>query len=390
MLTTIIYRSHAHSSISRTSIMEMIELANAHNIKSDVTGILIFNGIHFLQLLEGPEAQVNDIYTRICRDTRHFNIVELLNDVAPFRRFGNAGMELIDIDLHSHEDCLTAILNRGTTQHQLLYNDRALRFFRTFIDSIQQEKYYELPSTTEWLFSKEPLIPESPNIKSSLIINPVVDPLARKVHSFQFSNPVTTGLYGMGLLQHDLESKRVALLEAGSFLHSGQRVSISLLPLTIIKIIDAPCTLLKYIEQSGLIPEQIIIEFLEKDLFANIDDFLHALRVLKSAGISVAINDFGSGHAGLLLLTKFQPEKIKIHSELIRNIHMDGAKQAVVQSIINCCDTLEIRICATGIEKAEEWMWLESAGIAYFQGPLFSGYSDDGLPFVSWPDPVEI
>ncbi|WP_430998324.1 BLUF domain-containing protein [Klebsiella pneumoniae] len=51
MLTTIIYRSHAHSSISRTSIMEMIELANAHNIKSDVTGILIFNGIHFLQLL---------------------------------------------------------------------------------------------------------------------------------------------------------------------------------------------------------------------------------------------------------------------------------------------------------------------------------------------------
>ncbi len=129
MLTTIIYRSHAHSSISRTSIMKMIELANVHNIKSDVTGILIFNGIHFLQLLEGPQVQVNEIYSRICTDTRHYNIVELLNDVAPFRRFGNAGMELIDIDLHSNEDCLTAILNRGTTQHQLLYNDRALRFF---------------------------------------------------------------------------------------------------------------------------------------------------------------------------------------------------------------------------------------------------------------------
>ncbi|VED90383.1 cyclic-di-GMP phosphodiesterase (plasmid) [Klebsiella pneumoniae] len=212
MLTTIIYRSHAHSSISRTSIMKMIELANVHNIKSDVTGILIFNGIHFLQLLEGPQVQVNEIYSRICTDTRHYNIVELLNDVAPFRRFSNAGMELIDIDLHINEDCLTAILNRGTTQHQLLYNDRALRFFRTFIESIQQEKYYELPSTTEWLFSREPLIPESPNIKSSLIINPVVDPLARKVHSFQFSYPKTTGLYGMGLLQHDLESKRVALL----------------------------------------------------------------------------------------------------------------------------------------------------------------------------------
>ncbi|HBT4825063.1 TPA: diguanylate phosphodiesterase [Klebsiella quasipneumoniae subsp. similipneumoniae] len=390
MLTTIIYRSHAHSSISRTSIMEMTELANAHNIKSDVTGILVFNGVHFLQLLEGPETQVNEIYSRICNDNRHFNIVELLNDVAPFRRFGNAGMELIDIDLFSHEDCLRTILNRGTAKYQLLYNDRALRFFRTFIECIQQERYYELPPATEWHFSREPLIPEMPYISSSFIINPVVDPLARKVHSFQLSNPKITGLYGMDLLQYDLESKRVELLEAGSFLHSGQRVSISLFTLTIIKISDAPCTLLKYIQQSNLIPEQIIIEFLEKDLLDNIDDFLHAVRILKSAGISVAINDYGSGYAGLLLLTKFQPEKIKIHGELIRDIHKDGAKQAVVQSIINCCDTLEIRICATGIEKTEEWMWLESAGIAYFQGDLFSGYYDDGLPFISWPDPVEI
>ena len=103
-------------------------------------------------------------------------------------------MELIDIDLHSHEDCLRTILNRGTAKHQLLYNDRALRFFRTFIESIQQEKYYELPSATEWFFSREPLITESPYVANSFIINPVVDPLARKVHSFQFSNPVTTGL----------------------------------------------------------------------------------------------------------------------------------------------------------------------------------------------------
>lgn len=129
MLTTIIYRSHAHNSISSTSLMEMVELANAHNSKRGVTGILLFNGVHFLQLLEGPQAQVNEIYSKICSDTRHFNIVELLNDVAPFRRFANAGMELFDINLHSNEDCLKQIMSRGTSQHQLLYNDRVLRFF---------------------------------------------------------------------------------------------------------------------------------------------------------------------------------------------------------------------------------------------------------------------
>lgn len=390
MLTTIIYRSHAHNSISSTSFMEMVELANAHNSKRGVTGILLFNGVHFLQLLEGPQAQVNEIYSKICSDTRHFNIVELLNDVAPFRRFANAGMELFDINLHSNEDCLKQIMSRGTSQHQLLYNDRVLRFFRTFVESIQQEKYYELPSVTEWQFSREPLFPENPHVSTSFIISPVVDPLARKIHSFQFDNPNRTVLYGMDLLQNDLESKRLVLLEAGSLLHYGQRVSISLLPTTIIKISNASCSLRNYIKQSGLFPEQIIIGFLEKDLFANIDAFSDAVRIIKSMGISVAINDFGVRFAGLLPLTKFQPDKIKIHSELIRDIHKDGAKQAIVQSIINCCDSLEIKICATGIEKAEEWMWLESAGIAYFQGALFSGYSDAGLPFVSWPDPAEL
>jgi EAL domain-containing protein (putative c-di-GMP-specific phosphodiesterase class I) len=40
-------------------------------------------------------------------------------------------------------------------------------------------------------------------------------------------------------------------------------------------------------------------------------------------------------------------------------------------SLIRCCELLEIRICATGVEQTEEWMWLESAGIFCFQGNLF-------------------
>ena len=90
------------------------------------------------------------------------------------------------------------------------------------------------------------------------------------------------------------------------------------------------------------------------------------MRKLKSAGIRVAIDHFGAGFAGLLLLAQFQPDRIKINRQLVKDIHKHGPKQAIVQAIIKCCNSLEIAISAVGIEQPE-WMWLESAGIIHFR-----------------------
>lgn len=104
MLTTLIYRSHIRDAEPVKKIEEMVSIANRRNMRSDVTGILLFNGSHFFQLLEGPEEQVQMIYRAICQDPRHYNIVELLCDYAPARRFGKAGMELFDLRLHERDD----------------------------------------------------------------------------------------------------------------------------------------------------------------------------------------------------------------------------------------------------------------------------------------------
>ncbi len=73
------------------------------------------------------------IYRAICQDPRHYNIVELLCDYAPARRFGKAGMELFDLRLHERDDVLQAVFDKGTSKFQLTYDDRALQFFRTFV-----------------------------------------------------------------------------------------------------------------------------------------------------------------------------------------------------------------------------------------------------------------
>ncbi|WP_230586659.1 BLUF domain-containing protein, partial [Cronobacter malonaticus] len=118
MLTTIIYRSHICDDVPVTVLEEMVNAANNKNGQADVTGILLFNGRHFFQLLEGPEENVKAIYRAICADTRHYNLVELLCDYAPSRRFGKSGMELFDLRDYERDEVLQHVLNKGTSKYQ--------------------------------------------------------------------------------------------------------------------------------------------------------------------------------------------------------------------------------------------------------------------------------
>lgn len=167
MLTTIIYRSHICDDVPVKALETMVAAADSKNRQSDVTGILLFNGTHFFQLLEGPVENVTAIYEQICRDPRHHNVVELMRDHGPSRRFGNVGMELFDLRHFDREDVLQQVLNKGTTRYQLTYNDRPLQFFRTFVEATEKANYFELPPADAWDFIPEetPLSAQPPVVE---------------------------------------------------------------------------------------------------------------------------------------------------------------------------------------------------------------------------------
>ena len=191
MLTTIIYRSHICDNVSFKSIEAMVARANERNGQADVTGILLFNGTHFFQLIEGPEEKVRDIYQKIVLDPRHYNLVELFCDYAPSRRFGKVGMELFDLREHDREEVLQTVMDRGTTKYQLTYDDRALQFFRTFVESTEKANYFEIPSADSWVFipDKDTFYPDTPIIDNteswSFAFQPIVDPFACEIISWE-------------------------------------------------------------------------------------------------------------------------------------------------------------------------------------------------------------
>lgn len=401
MLTTIIYRSHLREDAPLKALEDMVTAANIKNRRSDVTGILLFNGHHFFQLLEGPEEQVKEIYRCICNDPRHHNIVELMCDYAPARRFGNVGMELFDLQKHERNDVLQAVLNKGTSKFQLTYDDRALQFFRTFVLATEKSSYFEIPAPDYWSFItdntctilNESTLPSDTDF--SFAFQPIIDPMSQRVIALEAlirgKDGETPATYfdkfkPEDVYTADLQSKKTAFAMASALRLNHKMLSVNLLPMTLVNRPDAVSFLINEIAAHGLVPEQIIVEFTESEVISRFDTFAQAVKSLKAAGICVAIDHFGAGFAGLQLLSRFQPDRIKISRELITDVHKSGPRQAIIQAIIKCCASLEIMISAVGVEKPEEWMWLESAGIEIFQGNLFARACLNGTPSVAWPE----
>ncbi|MDU2734551.1 MAG: EAL domain-containing protein, partial [Mixta calida] len=184
----------------------------------------------------------------------------------------------------------------------------------------------------------------------------------------------------------DLKSKKQAFALAKKFGVDGLTLSINLLPMSLVVVPRAVEFLLEEIAAHGLVPEQITVELTENEVISREEAFETAIKQLKAAGISLAIDNFGAGSAGLLLLTRVQPDKIKIDRDIIHDVHKSGPKQAIVQAIIKCCSSLEISVIAEGVEKPEEWMWLEAAGVYNFQGSLFAKPKLNGIAAVAWPE----
>ncbi|SEJ65588.1 EAL domain, c-di-GMP-specific phosphodiesterase class I (or its enzymatically inactive variant) [Pseudomonas sp. NFR16] len=98
----------------------------------------------------------------------------------------------------------------------------------------------------------------------------------------------------------------------------------------------------------------------------------HILREYREFGFKTAIDDFGAGHSGLTLLADFQPDLIKLDMALVRDIHRDRVRQAIVRGVVTMCTELGVTVVAEGIEEAGERDFLADSGIYLMQGYWFA------------------
>jgi len=105
-----------------------------------------------------------------------------------------------------------------------------------------------------------------------------------------------------------------------------------------------------------------------EDAMANIKK----LKLLRTAGIRVAIDDFGSGHSSLGQLSDLPIDSLKIDSTFTRGLPEDRAGSAVVATIISLARGLRLSVIAEGVETREQLETLRQMGCDQSQGYLHS------------------
>lgn len=165
---------------------------------------------------------------------------------------------------------------------------------------------------------------------------------------------------------------RVKAIRRASALGLQEPVSINFLPNAIYKPELCIRTTLAAARAHNFPVERIIFEVTEGERVEDGPWFAEILREYKRCGFKTAIDDFGAGFAGLKLLADFQPDLIKIDMDLIREIHRDGVRQAIIKSLVRLCEDMRIEVIAEGVEQAVERDFLLDAGIHLMQGYFFA------------------
>jgi EAL domain-containing protein (putative c-di-GMP-specific phosphodiesterase class I) len=123
--------------------------------------------------------------------------------------------------------------------------------------------------------------------------------------------------------------------------------------------------------ESGLSPERLEVEITENVLLESDVSNLNVINKLRNLGVSVALDDFGSGYSSLSYLTMFPFDKIKIDKFFSMNLMNRGDCAAIIASIIALGRGLGIPTIAEGVETPEQYERLRAAGVDSCQGYLF-------------------
>lgn len=125
------------------------------------------------------------------------------------------------------------------------------------------------------------------------------------------------------------------------------------------------------LSHSGLAPERLEIEITEGVLINNSERVLNHLRAIKDMGVSIAMDDFGTGYCSLSYLNSFPFSKIKIDQAFVRGEKTEKSR-ALVDAIILLGTSLGMKTLAEGVETADQFDELAQGGCTAAQGYLIS------------------
>ncbi|MET0928303.1 MAG: EAL domain-containing protein [Aeromicrobium sp.] len=119
---------------------------------------------------------------------------------------------------------------------------------------------------------------------------------------------------------------------------------------------------------SGVPLDRVVLEITEHRAIVDYPTLLLTLTELRFEGVRVAIDDTGAGYSTFQHVLALAPEVIKLDISLIRNIHRDHRRQALVSAMAVFALQTDSRLLAEGVETADDHACLQRLGVELGQG----------------------
>ena len=115
-------------------------------------------------------------------------------------------------------------------------------------------------------------------------------------------------------------------------------------------------------------PGRVVIEITERTAIKDYPKFRERLKALRERGYRFAVDDAGSGYAGLGSIANLEPDFIKLDISLINCIDTNFIKQNLVETMVRFANDQGAMVIAEGVERAEEYETVKGLGVHLVQG----------------------
>ncbi len=128
----------------------------------------------------------------------------------------------------------------------------------------------------------------------------------------------------------------------------------------------------KFLESNEIPIDDIVFEITERNAIEQYAHFKKAISYYTDVGITIAIDDVGTGYSSLEAIIEIKPRYVKIDASVIRGVGNSKGKKAMLTALHALAKSIPAETIAEGVETIEDLAVVKEVGIDYAQGYYFA------------------
>ena len=139
----------------------------------------------------------------------------------------------------------------------------------------------------------------------------------------------------------------------------------------------------KALERFRLEPGSLLLEITETGVMLDPNQVIQILNQLTSMGLTLSIDDFGTGHSSLAYLKRLPVHALKVDKSFVTDMDSDDDNASIVHATIDLAHNLGLTVTAEGVETRPVYELLKAMGCDYYQG-YYVGEPMESAVIIDW------